>query len=155
VLLRLRCKGNEPEGQIGGYKTFMTTRSRRWTLVNASITVIFFVVFAIVWYEITLYERAYAWLTPGTTKTEVLKRLESPETKRRASPRLIGMESRWIIRRCLALRNSYTTRVLQLANGLSGSTKTGRLYQKVIHRRLSKETGDEREASVSFVSKNW
>jgi len=38
-------------------------------------------VFAIVWYEITLYERAYAWLTPGTTKTEVLKRFGKPGNK--------------------------------------------------------------------------
>jgi hypothetical protein len=55
----------------------MTTRFRRWMLVGASI-IIFFLAFATVWYELTFYERAYAWLTRGATKAEVLKRFGKP-----------------------------------------------------------------------------
>jgi hypothetical protein len=58
----------------------MTIRIRRRMLVCASVSVIF-LVFATIWYELTFYQRAYAWLTPGATKAEVLKRaLEIPET---------------------------------------------------------------------------
>ena len=46
-------------------------------LVCASISVIF-LVFAIIWYELTFYQRAYAWLIPGATKAEVLKRFGNP-----------------------------------------------------------------------------
>jgi hypothetical protein len=35
-------------------------------------------VFAVIWYELTFYERAYAWLTPGATKAEVLKHFGKP-----------------------------------------------------------------------------
>jgi hypothetical protein len=55
----------------------MTTRIRRWVLVSASILVIV-LVFATIWYELTFYERAYAWLKPGATKAEVLKRFGKP-----------------------------------------------------------------------------
>jgi hypothetical protein len=55
----------------------MTTRIRRWILVSASIIAIFLVP-ATVWYEVTFYKRAYAWLTPGATKAEVLKRFGKP-----------------------------------------------------------------------------
>jgi len=56
----------------------MTTRIRRWILVSTSIIVIC-LVFATIWYELTFYERAYAWLTPGATKAEVLKHFGKPE----------------------------------------------------------------------------
>ena len=46
-------------------------------LVSASIF-LFLLVFATVWYELTFYERAYAWLTPGVTKAEVLRRFGKP-----------------------------------------------------------------------------
>ena len=55
----------------------MTTRIRRWILVSASI-IVFLLVFATIWYELTFYERAYAWLMPGATKSEVLKRFGKP-----------------------------------------------------------------------------
>jgi hypothetical protein len=55
----------------------MTIRIRRWMLVCASISVIF-LVFATIWYELTFYQRAYAWLTPGASKAEVLKRFGNP-----------------------------------------------------------------------------
>src|SRR5580692_7028685 len=51
----------------------MTIRVRRWILVGASL-IVFLLAFATVWYELTFYERAYAWLTRGKTKAEVLKR---------------------------------------------------------------------------------
>ena len=55
----------------------MTTRIRRWILVSTSIIVIC-LVFAAVWYELTFYERAYAWLTTGATKADVLKHFGKP-----------------------------------------------------------------------------
>jgi hypothetical protein len=55
----------------------MTTRIRRWVLVSVSILVIM-LVFAAIWYELTFYERAYAWLKPGATKAEVLKHFGKP-----------------------------------------------------------------------------
>jgi hypothetical protein len=55
----------------------MAIRIRRWILVSASIGVIF-LVFAAIWYELTFYERAYAWLKPAATKAEVLKRFGKP-----------------------------------------------------------------------------
>jgi hypothetical protein len=55
----------------------MTTRVRRWVLVSVSI-IVFFLVFAAVWYELTFYERAYAWLAPGATKAQVLKHFGKP-----------------------------------------------------------------------------
>ena len=55
----------------------MTIRTRRWLLISASI-IVFLLVFATVWYELTFYERAYAWLTPGATKAEVLKHFGKP-----------------------------------------------------------------------------
>jgi hypothetical protein len=55
----------------------MTTRVRRWILAGMSIIVICLVLAAI-WYELTFYERAYAWLTPGATKAEVLKHFGKP-----------------------------------------------------------------------------
>jgi hypothetical protein len=58
-------------------KAFMTIRMRRWILISVSL-IVFFLVFATVWYEMTFYERAYAWLTPGTTKAEVPKHFGKP-----------------------------------------------------------------------------
>lgn len=55
----------------------MTILMRRWILVSASLVVLI-VVFATVWYELTFYQRAYAWLTPGATKSEVLKHFGKP-----------------------------------------------------------------------------
>jgi hypothetical protein len=55
----------------------MTARARRWTLAGMSIIVIC-LVFAVIWYELTFYERAYAWLTPGATKAEVLEHFGKP-----------------------------------------------------------------------------
>jgi hypothetical protein len=55
----------------------MTTRVRRWVLISVSI-ILFFLVFATVWYELTFYERAYAWLAPGATKADVLKHFGKP-----------------------------------------------------------------------------
>jgi hypothetical protein len=54
----------------------MTTRIRR-RIIGASVIVIL-LVFSTVWYELTFYERAYAWLTPGATKAEVLKHFGKP-----------------------------------------------------------------------------
>ena len=55
----------------------MTAQIRRWVLGGASIVIIFLVC-AAVWYELTFYKRAYAWLTPGATKAEVLTRFGKP-----------------------------------------------------------------------------
>jgi hypothetical protein len=55
----------------------MTIWNRRWILVSASIIFIL-LVFVAIWYELTFYSRAYAWLTPGATKAEVLKRWGKP-----------------------------------------------------------------------------
>jgi hypothetical protein len=55
----------------------MTVRIRRWMLVSASIVVVF-LVFAAIWYELTFYERAYAWLKPGASKAEVLRHWGKP-----------------------------------------------------------------------------
>jgi hypothetical protein len=55
----------------------MTTRIRRWVLVSASILAIV-LMFATIWYELTFYKRAYAWLKPGATKAEVLKHFGKP-----------------------------------------------------------------------------
>jgi len=37
-----------------------------------------FLVRATVWYELTFYKRAYAWLIPGATKAKVLKHFGKP-----------------------------------------------------------------------------
>jgi len=55
----------------------MTARARRWILVGMSIIVIC-LVFVLVWYELTFFERAYAWLTPGATKADVLNHFGNP-----------------------------------------------------------------------------
>jgi hypothetical protein len=63
----------------------MAIWTRRWILVSASL-IVFFLVFAIVWYELTFYERAYAWLTPGATKAEVLKHFGKPQRIEKCRP---------------------------------------------------------------------
>jgi hypothetical protein len=63
----------------------MTTRIRRWVLISVSI-ILFFLAFATVWYELTFYERAYAWLTPGATKADVLKHFGKPRRVQECRP---------------------------------------------------------------------
>jgi hypothetical protein len=63
----------------------MTVGIRRWMLVIASLVVIF-LVFAVIWYELTFYSRAYAWLTPGATKAEVLKHFGKPQSIEECRP---------------------------------------------------------------------
>jgi hypothetical protein len=79
-----------PITQVSGYPTNqdlthsselesgMTIRMRRWILVGVSV-ILFFLAFATVWYQLTFYDRAYAWLTPGATKAEVLKHFGQPQ----------------------------------------------------------------------------
>lgn len=55
----------------------MTTQNRLWILAGASI-IVMFLVSGIVWYELTFYKRAYAWLIPGATKAEVLRHFGKP-----------------------------------------------------------------------------
>ena len=55
----------------------MTTQNRLWILASASI-IVMFLVSGTVWYELTFYKRAYAWLTPGATKAEVLRHFGKP-----------------------------------------------------------------------------
>src|SRR6266478_2319698 len=50
------------------------------------------------------------------------------------------MEAPWIIHRCLASRNSGISPAFLLANGILGSTKMGRWFQKAIRRHPSKFT---------------
>src|SRR6266852_5975754 len=50
------------------------------------------------------------------------------------------METPWISPRCLASRNSGISPAFLLANGILGSTKMGRWFQKAIRRHPSKFT---------------
>ena len=63
----------------------MTTQKRRWILASASI-IVMFLVSGTMWYELTFYDRAYAWLTPGATKAEVLKHFGKPQSIEECRP---------------------------------------------------------------------